>query len=93
MACVSLVMHPMQFSWEQVKPKLSEPESSVHGLVCSLLPEAASAALAFDTWVGQIDHGDHPHNIIFGYDPMGSKKPAYCILHAASSRYLVLAAS
>lgn len=31
-------------------------------------PGQAARALAFDTWVDQTDHGDHPSNIVFGYE-------------------------
>jgi hypothetical protein len=30
---------------------------------------AGSPMLAFDTWLGQQDRGDHPHNVLYGYDP------------------------
>jgi hypothetical protein len=68
-ACsVSLVMYPRQFPWEQVKKfALSGPPGTE--LLRERLPTAAATGLAFDTWVGQTDHNDHPHNIIFGYVP------------------------
>src|SRR5262249_48007141 len=75
--CVSLVMFQRQFSWEELHRKLDGSTPSikapaVRALIESArttLPAAASHALAFDTWVGQMDH--HPqnnHNIIFGYE-------------------------
>jgi hypothetical protein len=38
----------------------------------------AAPLLAFDTWLGQKDHGDYnPHNIILGYD---TEQPSACEL-------------
>lgn len=68
-ACsVSLVMYPRQFSWEQVK-KFVEAGPPGTELLRDRLPVAAAKGVAFDTWVGQTDHNDHPHNIVFGFLP------------------------
>lgn len=66
---VSLVMYPMQWSWGNIKSFLSDPTSPVTVAVKPRLPKAAALGLAFDTWVGQMDHCDHPHNMVCGYDP------------------------
>jgi hypothetical protein len=62
---VSLVMYPRQFSWEQIKQFVQSAPPGTE-LLRDKLPNAASTGLAFDTWVGQPDHNDHPHNIVFG---------------------------
>lgn len=66
--CVSLVLYPRQFPWEQVKRYVDAGPAGTE-LIRHHLPVAAAHALAFDTWVGQTDHNDHPHNIVFGYVP------------------------
>jgi hypothetical protein len=66
-AGVSLVMYPVQWSWDQVKT--AEVKPTVHGAALAKVLGACSPMLAFDTWVKQTDHHDHPHNIIWGYDP------------------------
>lgn len=66
--CVSLVLSPMQFSWEQVKPIVKQGPAGTE-LLRTTLGAAAARGFAFDTWVGQPDHNDHPHNIVFGYAP------------------------
>jgi hypothetical protein len=74
-ACsVSLVMYPRQFSWEQVK-KFVDAGPPGTELIRDRLPVAAAKGLAFDTWVGQTDHNDHPHNIVFGYTWDDATKP------------------
>lgn len=69
--CVSLVLYPRQWSWKQLRPVLFDPDSqqAIAPIAEKALPSQAAYALAFDTWVGQYDHKDHPHNIVFGYDP------------------------
>jgi hypothetical protein len=65
--CVSLVMYPRQFPWEQIKRFLDAPPPGTE-ILRERLRVAAAHGLAFDTWVGQTDHADHhPHNIVFGY--------------------------
>lgn len=67
---VSLVLYPQQWSWNQLRAQLrAGSDEKVAQLAEAALPQAAAEALAFDTWLGQWDHGDHPHNIVFGYDP------------------------
>lgn len=68
--CVSLVLYPKQWSWKQLRPKIEQnSDTRIAELAEQMMPEVAGLALAFDTWIGQWDHGDHPHNIVFGYDP------------------------
>ncbi|HWO25671.1 MAG TPA: hypothetical protein VNO30_43330 [Kofleriaceae bacterium] len=65
--CVSLVMYPRQYPWEQIKRFLQAGPPGTE-ILRDKLPAAAAEGLAFDTWVGQTDHADHhPHNIVFGY--------------------------
>jgi hypothetical protein len=65
--CVSLVMYPRQYPWEQIKRFLQAGPAGTE-ILRERLPVAAAQGLAFDTWVGQTDHADHhPHNIVFGY--------------------------
>jgi hypothetical protein len=64
---VSLVMYPTQFAWLQVRG-LPIPQS-VHGAALAAVLAKGSPMLAFDTWLSQEDHGDHPHNIVWGYEP------------------------
>jgi hypothetical protein len=67
--CVSLVMYPRQYPWEQIKRFLHTVPPGTE-ILRDRLPVAAARGLAFDTWVGQTDHADHhPHNIVFGYVP------------------------
>jgi hypothetical protein len=65
--CVSLVMYPRQYPWEQIKRFLQAGPPGTE-ILRERLPVAAAEGFAFDTWVGQTDHTDHhPHNIVFGY--------------------------
>ncbi|HEX3477231.1 MAG TPA: hypothetical protein VHT91_19550 [Kofleriaceae bacterium] len=65
--CVSLVMYPRQYPWEQIKRFLQAGPPGTE-ILRERLPVAAAEGFAFDTWVGQTDHADHhPHNIVFGY--------------------------
>ncbi len=65
--CVSLVMYPRQYPWEQIKRFLQAGPPGTE-ILRERLPVAAAQGFAFDTWVGQTDHADHhPHNIVFGY--------------------------
>ncbi len=66
-ACISLVMYPRQFAWEHIKSQ-SLDESDLGVALARALPQCGSM-LAFDTWIKQMDHGDHPHNIVLGYVP------------------------
>jgi hypothetical protein len=75
---VSLVMYPRQWAWEHVRTQ--QPEESPKGLALAQALAACGPMLAFDTWLQQTDHGDHPHNIVWGYDPA----------HALDSRILFL---
>lgn len=59
---VSLVLYPVQLSWEQVR------SVATHFLEKSLdAREQVARAWVFDTWLDQRDHHDgSPHNIILG---------------------------
>lgn len=83
--CLTLVMHPRQWSWEQVRFNLSGPQNDATALLLAALPRAAARALVLDTWVGQTDHNDHPHNIVFGYDPVAPEQGEYVFLDYAFS--------
>jgi hypothetical protein len=68
---VSLIMYPRQWAWEHVR---THPDGdSPAALAMAHVFAACSPMLAFDTWLHQVDHADHPHNVIWGYDPA---KPA-----------------
>lgn len=73
LTCLSLVMYPKQWSWELARSYIVDPlrSETCNRIAMSKLPAAAARALALDAWVGQLDHGDHPNNIIFGY-PYGA---------------------
>lgn len=82
--CVSLVMYPRQWSWGQVRRFLSDRGGSpIAKAVADLIPKAAARGLAFDTWVGQTDHADHPHNIVLGYDPSDDADRSFVFLDYA----------
>lgn len=69
--CISLVMYRHQWSWKEVKRFIIDHKLLAPNLQTQLmthLPSAGAKGLALDAWVMQSDHGDHPHNIIFGYD-------------------------
>lgn len=67
--CVSRVMFPVQWPWELIKRFVVDPSlnQKANAIIMAALPKSAAAGLALDTWVDQVDHDDHPHNIIFGY--------------------------
>lgn len=67
-ACVSLLLYPHQFSWSQIRDFLGENESPIASELASLMSAPAARGFAFDTWVDQTDHNDHPSNIVFGYE-------------------------
>ena len=64
---VSLIMYPVQHSWSLVR-QLDLTEHPTGQAVAQVLGEC-SPMLVFDTWVDQTDHADHPHNIVWGYNP------------------------
>lgn len=84
-ACVSLLMYPHQFSWGQLKQFLVEGDDSPAAELLPLLAVPAARALAFDTWVGQTDHGDHPSNIVFGYEGTDYQQGEFIFLDYAFS--------
>jgi hypothetical protein len=82
--CVSLVMYPRQWSWAQIRAFLADRGGSpVAQAVAALVPKSAAQGIAFDTWLGQGDHADHPHNIIFGYDPNDDADRSFVFLDYA----------
>jgi hypothetical protein len=60
-------MYPLQWQWDLVKKH--DVDASPKGVALAGVLGACSPMFAFDTWVGQTDHGDHPSNIVWGYDP------------------------
>lgn len=68
--CISLLMYRKQFAWsilrEYLPPQRVTPPDWTPILTC--LPFEAAAAMAFDTWVDQADHNDHPSNMLLGFD-------------------------
>lgn len=84
-ACVSLLMYPHQFSWSQIRNFLGENESPIAVELASLMAGPASRAFAFDTWVDQTDHNDHPSNIVFGYEGIDYRSGEFVFLDYAFS--------
>jgi len=84
-ACVSKVLYPRQWPWQMVKRLVIDPSSSpkAGAIVMAAMPRAAAEGLALDTWVSQPDHNDHPHNILFGYEPGGTDAGAFVFLDFA----------
>lgn len=76
---VSLVMRPAQWSWGTVRGRLHQ-ETPATKLILAAMRGAAAGAFAFDTWVGQTDHGDHAHNIVFAYDPAVPEDASFLFL-------------
>lgn len=84
--CASLVLFPRQFPWLQIKQYASDPTSPVAQAIGNSMPDAAARALAFDTWLAQGDHNDHPHNVVFGYNPRdGASSGSFIFLDYAFS--------
>ncbi len=70
-ACVTLKEFPQYWAWGVVSAAVSQPtgqNSPVSDMLRAVLA-SASGMLVLDTWIGQGDRGDHPHNVQFGYDP------------------------
>lgn len=84
-ACVSLLLYPHQFSWVQLKEFLADGESAIAAEVATLIPQPAARAFAFDTWLDQTDHGDHPSNIVFGYEDRDYQRGQFIFLDFAFS--------
>lgn len=84
-ACVSLLLFPHQFSWGQVRSFLADGENPIALELSSLLVQPATRAFAFDTWLGQTDHGDHPSNIVFGYEGREYQSGSFVFLDYAFS--------
>lgn len=66
---ISLVMYPRQFPWSVYLATSRGLDESSEGLATAKVLGDCSPMWPFDTWLGQFDHGDHPHNIVWGYDP------------------------
>ena len=64
---VSLILCPVQFSWGTAKGVPSEANPLGAAMAAALTQ--CSGLLVFDTWLAQTDHGDHPENLIMGYNP------------------------
>ena len=64
---ISLVMFPVQWPWSYVKGCPID-QTPLGAALAKVLGEC-SPAVAFDTWLAQTDHGDHPNNIVWGYEP------------------------
>lgn len=64
---VSLIEYPRQWTWSKVK--LIRIDDEPAGLALAQALSRCSPHLAFDTWLDQKDHNDHPDNIVWGYDP------------------------
>jgi len=61
-AVVSLIMHPVRFHWHEfAAPELSKLPRALRSCV-----RRAAPMWAFDTWLGQTDHGDDSANVIVG---------------------------
>ncbi len=84
-ACVSLLLYPHQFSWGQIRSFLSEGESPIVPELSALMRLPASRAFAFDTWLDQTDHNDHPSNIVFGYEGSDYRSGVFIFLDYAFS--------
>lgn len=67
--CLSAVQYPHQWSWSQISEHMQlSPASTISAMARPDLEAVAAAAWVFDTWVGQREHDEHPHNIVWGYD-------------------------
>ncbi len=64
---VSLIMYPAQHAWETIRD-IPVNQAPI-GLAVAQAMSNCSPMFVFDTWVAQTDHNDHPHNIVWGYDP------------------------
>ncbi|MBK8998023.1 MAG: hypothetical protein IPM35_20050 [Myxococcales bacterium] len=84
---VSLVLYPLQWSWGELKRLIGAPTANeaIRQHVVPKLQPAASLAFVFDAWVGQYDHDDHDHNVLFGYDPTDYSNGSFVFLDFAFS--------
>jgi hypothetical protein len=80
---VSLIMYPQQWTWSEVRG-LAIEQSPLGAAMAGALARCTSL-LAFDTWLGQTDHGDHPDNVIWGYNPTRLGESAIIFLDYANS--------
>ena len=81
---ISLVMFPHQFSWGEMRELLPK-DTELSRTLRLLLPKPCARALAFNTWVDQTDHNDHPANIQFGYEGRDFSKGRFVFLDYAFS--------
>lgn len=61
------------------------PEPTPLGAAMAMALTHCSAMLAFDTWLGQTDHGDHPQNVIMGYNSERPSESGLIFLDYANS--------
>jgi len=61
-------MYDLQWPWEQIKSFPFTEETPMVAAMFKLFAQC-SPMFVFDTWLAQVDHDDHPHNIICGYNP------------------------
>ncbi len=85
--CVSRVMYPRQWSWQETKQLIigSDQDDRATKIVTAALAQEPARAFALDAWVGQPDHDDHPHNIVFGYQPSATPEGHFVFLDYAWS--------
>jgi hypothetical protein len=90
--CVSLVLYPRQWPWEQVRIAIMDGKPpEVLNTVKPGMPKSAAQGLALDTWLEQLDHGGsdgkrgHPHNIVYGYEPGSAPSGEFVFLDFAFS--------
>ena len=84
--CLSRVLFARQWSWQQVKQLIvASSNDEVTAIIMTALSNDPARALALDAWVSQPDHNDHPHNIVFGYDPKAVQEGRFVFLDYAWS--------
>lgn len=84
--CLSRVMFSRQWSWQQAKQLIVlAQDDRATKIVMSALSVDPAKAFALDAWVGQPDHNDHPHNIVFGYIPSSTPDGRFVFLDYAWS--------
>jgi hypothetical protein len=78
----SLVLYPRQFPWAEMRDFVPI-DDEFGNILRDRIRNSASSAFAFDTWVGQPDHNDHPHNIVFGFEPGNTLASSFIYLDYA----------
>lgn len=82
-AAITLVLFPDQHSWAQIRR--IDIDSSPAGIALARFFSEGSRVLPFDTWLGQTDHGDHPHNVVLGFNPENRANSSLVFLDYANS--------